>query len=57
MVKIKKSIEEIGNVECLFDEESELSSLPTDCEMGSTALCLKTGKVYVVNGSGEWVEF
>jgi hypothetical protein len=42
--------------EYMFDNESEFSSLPIDCGMGSTALCIVTGNIYVLNSSGEWVE-
>jgi hypothetical protein len=56
VIKIKKSIKQIGNIECLFDEENELSSLPTDCEMGSTAFCIETSMRYIFNGNSEWVE-
>ena len=40
----------------LVDTISEVSELPTKTGVGSAAWCLEDGKIYVLNGSREWVE-
>lgn len=42
--------------EFILDAESDVANLP-ECAPGSTALVCATGKVYIVNASGQWVEF
>lgn len=42
--------------EFIADAESDVASLPTCCA-GSSALVSDSGKVYIVNASGKWVEF
>ena len=42
--------------EFICDNETDATSLP-ECCTGSTALVAATGKVYIVNASGNWVEF
>lgn len=42
--------------EFIADAEADVADLP-ECCTGSTALISDGGKVYIVNASGEWVEF
>ena len=42
--------------EYVIDEPKDLESLSSNCVMGSTALCLSNGSVYVKNSKGKWVE-
>lgn len=38
------------------DTPAELSSIPTNCAIGSAAIVISTGSVYMLNGRKEWVE-
>ena len=42
--------------EFVCDTDADFASLPK-CGTGSTAVSLESGKVKVVNASGEWVAF
>lgn len=42
--------------EYVIDEPEDLNSLPKNCVMGSTALCLSNSSVYMKNSKGKWVE-
>lgn len=42
--------------EFICDARADISSLPK-CASGSTALVVATGDVFIVNASGQWVEF
>lgn len=42
--------------EIICDTKADLADLP-DCTPGSTALVATEGTMYIVNASGEWVEF
>lgn len=45
--------------EFVFDEELDLDSLPTEeteCSIGSVALCIATGDVYMLNSLREWIK-
>lgn len=42
--------------EFLVDTDADVANLP-ECCPGSTALVAATGNVYIVNASGNWVEF
>lgn len=42
--------------EFIIDGKADIANLP-ECCVGSTALVVATGDVYVVNASGEWVDF
>jgi len=42
--------------EYVVDEPEDLNSLPKGCVMGSSALCLSNGSVYIKNSKGKWVE-
>lgn len=43
-----------GIKEFVVDEEEDIEKLPIDVPMGSAALVIKTGKVYVMNSQDEW---
>ena len=43
-----------GIKEYVADTEADLVDI-TDCEMGSVCLVIDTKKMYMKNGSGEWV--
>lgn len=45
-----------GIYEFVVDTEAEISELPTDKKIGSTAKCIENSKIYMLNGSGNWVE-
>ena len=42
--------------EYVIDSPEDLQSLPSRCAMGSAALCLSNGAVYMKNSNGEWKE-
>jgi hypothetical protein len=42
--------------EFICDTDADVKNLPACCA-GSSALVLATGKIFVVNASGNWVEF
>ena len=42
--------------EFICDTDADVENLP-ECPSGSSALVAASGKVYVVNASGKWVEF
>lgn len=42
--------------EYAIDTVDELSKIPQSCAMGSTAIVIATGEIYMKNGSGEWVK-
>lgn len=45
-----------GISEFVIDSPDDLEKLPKNCTMGSSALCLEDGTVYMKNSSGEWKE-
>lgn len=42
--------------EYIIDTPEDLNFLPINCVMGSSALCLSNGSVYIKNSEGKWVE-
>ena len=40
----------------MLDTDADVASLPEN-NPGSSAISAASGKVYIVNASGEWVEF
>ena len=42
--------------EFVIDSSADLASLPKNSAMGSSALCLSDGSVYVKDSNGEWKE-
>ncbi len=42
--------------EWVVDTEADLENLPQRSGMGSTVVVIETGKVYMKNSAGEWVE-
>ena len=42
--------------EFVCDNDTDIASLPK-CACGSTAVVISSGKVYMVNTQGAWVEF
>ena len=45
-----------GIQDFVIDKLNDLSSLPIDVPMGSTAFCIENSSIYMINSSGEWVE-
>lgn len=45
-----------GIKEYAIDTQADLKKLPTDAAPGSTAICIETSAVYMLNGSRKWVE-
>lgn len=43
-----------GIKEFVVDSESDVENLPTDVPMGSAALVIETGAVYVLNSKKSW---
>lgn len=43
--------------EFICDTDADVAALPTDVCTGSTAVSIESGKVFIVNTSGEWVPF
>lgn len=44
-----------GIKEFVVDAVEDIKKLPTDCPMGSAALCIETGDVYCLNSQKEWI--
>lgn len=42
--------------EYICDTEADIADLPKSC-VGSTALVVESGRIYMVNASGEWKPF
>lgn len=42
--------------EFAFDSEEDFKNLPQTATMGSIAICISTGSVYMMNSQGEWKE-
>ena len=42
--------------ECVADTEKDIENLPKNVAPGSTAICIATSEVYMLNGSREWVK-
>lgn len=45
--------------EFVVDNESEIVTVPTDpseCSVGSVALCIDSGEVYMLNSQRKWVK-
>ena len=40
--------------EYIIDSPNDVSNLPTTCGWGSTAICIFSGDVYILNSSKEW---
>lgn len=40
----------------ILDTDADAANLPATCAAGSTALSCASGKVFIVNASGAWVE-
>ena len=45
-----------GVSEFVIDSPEDLKNLPAKSDMGSAALCLSNGVLYMKNSSGEWKE-
>jgi hypothetical protein len=45
-----------GIKEYVVDKESDVKDLPTNAKAGSTAICIETSSVYMINSSREWVK-
>ena len=46
---------EYGIKEWVVDTVKDIEKLPTNCEMGSAALCLEDGEVYFFSREHGWV--
>ena len=44
-----------GIKEFILDSAADLNKLPTNIKIGSSALIIPTGEVYMLNGSRKWV--
>lgn len=42
--------------EYVVDSPEDLDKLSQNCVMGSSALCLSNGSVYIKDSKGKWVE-
>lgn len=45
-----------GVDEFVIDSSADLENLPTKSQMGSVALCIETGAVYMKDSNGNWEE-
>lgn len=45
-----------GVQEFAVDTPDDLTSLPTHIAMGSTAIVISTGDLYMINSQGEWIQ-
>ena len=46
-----------GIKEFLLDSPQDLSELPTNVRIGSSAIVIQTGQTYILNGYKKWVPF
>ena len=42
--------------EYFIDSEEDLRKLPPSCAMGSRAICIEDGRVFVKKSNGQWKE-
>lgn len=56
MVKMTNFNPVTETAEYVVDAVSDISDLPTDVGMGSSALVIATGSVYILGGDGEWAQ-
>lgn len=45
-----------GHKEFIVDFTSDVSSLPTDCAVGSTAFVIETSQYYMLNNQKMWIK-
>lgn len=45
-----------GQKEFVVDFESDVATLPTNCEPGSKALVIETSQYYMLNHNKQWVK-
>lgn len=45
-----------GHKDFILDFEADLSDLPTDCEVGSTAFIIENSKTYMLNHQKQWIK-
>lgn len=45
-----------GVNEYVVDTDNDIKDLPAHCAMGSSAIVISTGDVYMKNSSNEWVK-
>lgn len=45
-----------GIKEFILDSVDDIPSLPTNIKVGSSALIISTGELYIFNGEKQWVE-
>lgn len=43
--------------EYIVDTDADIESLPQDCAVGSTAIVIESGRIFMVNSCGEWKPF
>ena len=57
MIKLTASNGEVlyGVNEYVCDTPEDIVDLPLNCSMGSTALVISTGQIYMRNSEGEWI--
>ena len=55
-LKVQGSNAYSGCKEYICDTDADVKNLPKCCA-GSTALVVESGKIYMVNASGEWKPF
>lgn len=57
--KIDQDWCETGDFRCeyILDTEADVASLPNACCVGSVAVVVESGNVYMVNASGKWAKF
>lgn len=45
-----------GLCEFVVDSAADVAALPTSCDMGSSALVIETGDVYMLGGNKLWTK-
>ena len=45
-----------GQKDFILDFETDITELPTDCEVGSTAFVIESSKTYMLNHQKHWVK-
>lgn len=46
---------DFDTAEFVIDTTGDVSDLPTNIGWGSTAICVETGQVYILNSTQTWV--
>lgn len=55
-IKQTNANRDFDTAEFVIDVTGDVQELPTNIGWGSTAICVETGKVYILDSTQTWVE-